>query len=316
METRAIVLEEPQKLALRTVALAAEAEGDVTVSVSHTGISAGTERLLWRGEMPSFPGMGYPLVPGYETVGRVVHPGASRFTPGEAVFVPGARCYRDVKPLFGGAAKTVFASADKLIPIPDDGPQMTLLALAATARHAITVAGAPDLVVGHGVLGRLIARVSIALGNPAPTVHEVREERESTSEYDVAHPSEYDVAHPDADTRRDYRAIIDASGDHDIIDKSVARLSKGGAVTLAGFYGARMSFAFPAAFMREASIKIAAEWAADDMASVLWLIDEGALDLSGLISHRASPNEAADAYATAFTDPTCLKMVLDWESVH
>jgi 3-hydroxyethyl bacteriochlorophyllide a dehydrogenase len=26
--------------------------------------------------MPSFPGMGYPLVPGYESVGRIVDAGA------------------------------------------------------------------------------------------------------------------------------------------------------------------------------------------------------------------------------------------------
>jgi myo-inositol-1(or 4)-monophosphatase len=38
-------------------------------AVLHSGISTGTERLLWDGTMPPFPGLGYPLVPGYETVG-------------------------------------------------------------------------------------------------------------------------------------------------------------------------------------------------------------------------------------------------------
>ena len=36
------------------------------------------------------------------------------------------------------------------------------------------------------------------------------------------------------------------------------------------------------------------------------------LSLGGLITHRAPFSNAADAYATAFTDPTCLKMLLDW----
>ena len=34
-----------------------------------------TEKLLWNGTMPHFPGMGYPLVPGYESVGRVIEAG-------------------------------------------------------------------------------------------------------------------------------------------------------------------------------------------------------------------------------------------------
>jgi 3-hydroxyethyl bacteriochlorophyllide a dehydrogenase len=55
--------------------------------------------------MPDFPGMGYPLVPGYETVGEVIEAGPERgFTVGQRVFAPGATCYGDVRGLFGGAA--------------------------------------------------------------------------------------------------------------------------------------------------------------------------------------------------------------------
>jgi bacteriochlorophyllide a dehydrogenase len=43
----------------------------VVVDVEWSGISTGTERLLFTGRMPPSPGMGYPLVPGYESVGRV-----------------------------------------------------------------------------------------------------------------------------------------------------------------------------------------------------------------------------------------------------
>lgn len=44
--------------------------------------------------MPPFPGMGYPLVPGYEAAGEVVEAGPdSGLRPGERVFVPGANCF-------------------------------------------------------------------------------------------------------------------------------------------------------------------------------------------------------------------------------
>ena len=71
METVAVVLEQPGKLALRTVALQEPGADDLVVDAVWSGISSGTERLLWAGRMPHFPGMGYPLVPGYETVARV-----------------------------------------------------------------------------------------------------------------------------------------------------------------------------------------------------------------------------------------------------
>ena len=65
---------------------------------------------------------------------------------------------------------------------------------------------------------------------------------------------------PAEDTRRDYRAIYDASGDPALLDTLIARLAPGGEVVLAGFYSEPLTFAFPPAFMREARIRIAAEW--------------------------------------------------------
>jgi 3-hydroxyethyl bacteriochlorophyllide a dehydrogenase len=76
-----------------------------------------------------------------------------------------------------------------------------------------------------------------------------------------------------------------------------------------------LSFAFPAAFMREARIRIAAEWKEADLIAVKRLIESGDLDLDGLITHRQVATEAPSAYRTAFTDPSCLKMILDWRSL-
>ena len=307
MEALAIVLREPRQIAIEPVGLTDLGECDARVEVAHTAISAGTERLLWAGEMPSFPGMGYPLVPGYETVGTVVEVGSNAACEvGDAVFVPGARCYRDVRPLFGGAAQTVIAPAERLHAIPSADAEMTLLALAATAHHAVAVAGAPGLVIGHGVLGRLIARITVALGHPAPVVHEVAAARMDSDAFEVVSPD---------DDARVYAAIIDASGRDDVIDAAVSRLTRSGTLTLAGFYGARLSFAFPAAFMREASVRIAAEWQPEDMRAVRALVDGGSLSLAGLITHEAPADAASAAYTTAFTDPSCLKMVLNWKGL-
>ena len=311
LSTLAVVLQAPETLDVRRLELTPPSAEDVVVDVEWSGISTGTERLLWSGKMPPFPGLGYPLVPGYESVGRVISTGAqSGRRIGERVFVPGARCYGEVKGLFGGAAARVVVPGHRTIPLADDLEERgVLLALAATARHAIAAAGAraPDLVIGHGVLGRLLARLTIAAGHPAPVVWETNPARHAGA-------LGYAVTTPAEDTRRDYHAIYDVSGDSSLLDTLIGRLAPGGEVVLAGFYSEPLHFSFPPAFMREARIRVAAEWRPDDLAVVQSQAASGLLSLDGLITHRELATCAPAAYRTAFTDPACLKMILDWRA--
>ena len=93
------------------------------------------------------------------------------------------------------------------------------------------------------------------------------------------------------------------------------RLARGGELVLAGFYTQPISFTFPPAFMREARIRIASEFLPADMAAVSAMLDSGALDLGGLVTDIRPVGDFDTAYPQAFTDPACLKMVLDWSSL-
>lgn len=315
MKTSAVVLQAPQELALVQLELDQAGESDLVVDIDHSGISTGTEKLLWSGRMPAFPGMGYPLVPGYESVGRVVEAGRlAKHRVGDPVFVPGARCFGAVRGLFGGAAARLVVSDERVYGVDAAlGESAVLLALAATAYHAVSGGGkrspivAPDLIIGHGVLGRLLARLTVAAGLPPPTVWEREPQRHEGAQG-------YEVIQPEADSRRDYRSIYDVSGDVRILDAAIPHLAKGGEVVLAGFYAEPLSFNFAPAFMREAQIRAAAEWQRADMLAVKQLAEDGRLDLTGLITHRERAEHASDAYRTAFSDSACLKMVLDWRS--
>jgi 3-hydroxyethyl bacteriochlorophyllide a dehydrogenase len=317
MTALAVVLDQPKTLEVRRLALTPPSAADCVVDVAFSGISTGTERLLWSGRMPPFPGMGYPLVPGYESVGQVVWAGEdSGREVGEQVFVPGARCYGEVNGLFGGAASRVVIPGARLLSVPgalqaqDRDDQAVLLALAATAYHAAHAADGrlPELIIGHGVLGRLLARVAVASG-AEPLVWETNPQRADGAEG-------YVVIDPETDERQDYRAIYDVSGDGTLLDKLIGRLAHGGEIVLAGFYEAPLSFNFPPAFMREMRLRVAAEFREPDLAAVRELIEAGRLSLDGLITHRREVAGAADAYETAFNDPTCLKMVLDWRGAN
>ncbi len=161
---QAIVFDAPRALSVRTLELQPFEAGDLEVEVSVSGISTGTERLLWDGAMPPFPGLGYPLGPGYETPRTVVRAGA--------------------------------------------------------------------------------------------------------------------------------------------------RL----AVPLAGFYKSDLSVAFAPAFMRAATLRIAAQWKKHDLQAVTALVEQGRLSLDGLIMHTLPLARAQEADEVAFGDPRCLKMMLDWKA--
>ena len=305
----AIVFDAPGAVRLAPLALIEPGPEDVVVESRWSGISTGTESLLLTGSMPPFPGLSYPLVPGYESVGTVLRAGSrSGRREGDLVFVPGARCHEGAADLFGATSSHLVVPGARTVPVREEwGEASVLLALAATAHHALAAPAAtpPDLIVGHGVVGRLLARLTVALGHDAPTVWEREEIRRGGAEG-------YRVIDPDRDERMDYRSPFDASGDSTILDRLVARTAKGAEIVLAGFYARPLQFAFPPAFMRETRIRIAAEFTPADMQAVIALVSDGALSLDGLVTHSSPATEAASAYRTAFGQPACLKMILDW----
>ncbi|MBY0489440.1 MAG: chlorophyll synthesis pathway protein BchC [Gemmatimonadaceae bacterium] len=316
MNTQAVVFEEPQRLSVRELSLVEPTPQDVVVAMRWSGISTGTEKLLFTGRMPPFPGLAYPLVPGYEGVGEIIDAGAeSGRQAGQLVYVAGSKGFNEARGLFGGQASRVVVPGNKTVLLADHvGEKGALFALAATAHHCLEPDPAnnldklPQLIVGHGALGRLIARLVVLYGAPAPTVWEVNPIR-----MDGARG--YTVIHPNDDTARGYKTICDVSGADGIMDSLVNKLMPGGEIVLGGFYSEPVAFTFPPAFLREARIRIAAQWHPRDLDAITTFANDGRLDLDGLITHREPAARAADAYATAFGDPTCVKMILDWRSV-
>ena len=312
MITKAVVMSEPGCLSIQPVDLKSPSKEDVVIEINYSGISTGTEKLFYNGKMPQFPGMGYPLVPGYESTGEVVQaPKDSNLKIGDMVFVPGADCYSgSVKSLFGGAAQMIISSPNRLIKIdPTMGCNGALFALAATARHAIAGFGnkMPDVIVGHGVLGRLLARLVMLAGEKPPIVWEKNILRHSGA-------TDYEVVLPEYDERSDYDCIFDVSGDSEILDSLIGRVRKGGEVVLAGFYPDRIGFGFAQAFLKEVSLRVSAEFTPEDVATTKLLIEDGSLSFDGLISDVYSTKNANEAYNIAFNNAECLKMVLDWRN--
>lgn len=314
MKAKAIVFEAPHSLSVRELELAPMGPRDLEITVAFSGISTGTERLLWEGSMPPFPGLSYPLVPGYETVGTIAKMGAevTGWAVGDTVFLPGSYAFQGVQNIFGGSGERLVVPHERAVKLdPALGAKGVLLALAATAHHVFTVGrdnlplSYPDLIIGHGIMGRLLARMVIAAGKPAPVVWETQAIRQKGA-------LGYEVIHPDQDMRKDYRCICDVSGDSGILNRVIPKMAAGGEVVLAGFYKQDLSFAYAPAFMREASIRVAAQWKKHDLDAVVAMFHDGSLPLEGLITHTEKAEHAQRAYEIAFGDPECLKMIVEW----
>lgn len=308
VDAHAVVINQPKEITLTKLRIDDLEADDVAVEMEYSGISTGTEKLIWSGTMPKFPGMGYPLVPGYESVGKVIAVGSNATLPiGQRVFVPGAKCYGEVKGLFGGASSHVVLPQQRLTLLDDDlGQEGILLALAATAYHVTRgiPEQQPDLIIGHGVVGRLLARIAVAKGK-TPVVWE-------TNPIRMQGAMGYSVIDPKDDDQKSYGIICDASGDESLMNTLVSKLRPQGEIVLAGFYDQPISFLFAPAFMREMKLRIAAQWLPKDLEEVHQMILLKQLPLGGLITHNSAAQDADTAYKTAFGDMHCLKMILNW----
>jgi len=316
MEAKAIVMPAAGRVEIRCVALKPLGPDDVLIRTTLTSISAGTERMLFKGIMPH-PMLQFPVVPGYETVGVVIEAGANaRAWLGKRVYVGGNYGFVGVNPAFGGQSALIVAPASHLTELHVlSDEQGVLLALAATALHGVEVAGCrlgespcsshQMLILGQGIVGQLAARFAKACG---AIVH-VADKAEARLRFAVADAIVPAEPPPSPGT---YDVLIDATGKMDAITPRLMSLKHGGRVVLLGYYE-RIDLPYMPAFLRELTFAVSKEWAAGDLARARDAIASGVVDVSGLITHRLPADEAPRAFDIAFNDPECLKMALVWE---
>lgn len=312
--TRAVVITAPGEVALHDVTLKTPGPNDVVIETAYTSISAGTERMLLAGQMPH-PMLSLPVVPGYETVGRIVETGAD--VPPEwkdrPVYVGGAQCYEGINAAWGGQAATLFTGVERVVPLDEVEPRSgLLLALAATALHGLDrlelAADQRVLVLGQGPVGQLAARLARQRGAWVAVADRVdsrlaRAEADRVIRVENEPLAEVDMA--------PVTAIIEASGSMEALAGSIPLLAGGGTILLLGYYGS-LQLPYMPLFLKEATLRTAKEWAPGDLLRCRDAIANGSLDVSALLTHEMPVANVTNAYDVAMNDPDCLKLVLDW----
>ena len=315
MRARAVVFPEAGQVELRDVTLREPGPDEVVVDTSFSSISSGTERLLYSGKLPGMPHLRYPLVPGYEAAGTVFSTGAdvTNVRPGDHVFVGGSMCYTDVAAAFGGQSSRLIKRAAQVVPLEGiPVAHAPLLALAATALHGVRrlgdVAGRRVAVLGMGAVGQLAAQFLTAAG-----AHAVLVDRSAArlalatgaEKIDVSSvPLEEGLSAP-------VQCAIEATGDPGEIARCARIVEPGGSILLLSYYDT-LTTPFVDLFVKEVTLVVSREWSPADLPAARDAVASGAVDLEPLARHVVPIERFAQAYEAAFTDPSILKVVLQW----
>jgi 2-desacetyl-2-hydroxyethyl bacteriochlorophyllide A dehydrogenase len=304
----------PQKVAIRSgEELGPVQEGQVRARAIASGVSQGTELLLYRGEGPepfdpSLDAPGTPTYPrryGYAWVGDVVESRAEGLPAGSRIFSLAPH----------GDEHLVGALDARLIPHAVPPARATL---AANLETAVTVIWDAELslgdnvvVVGGGIVGLLCGWLARRAGARRVRLVEPSPRRRGAAlalGIDEAVSPEHDEPQGDQDV------VIEATGNPASLDRAISHAGRDAVIVVASFYGERKSVvSLGSAFhRRRLDMKASqvshipprktARWTGERrFAFVLDLLGESQLD--ALIDRPTPFDQAPTAYAELARDP-------------
>ena len=328
----------PRTVELRSASASPPLTGEVRVEALYSGISHGSEMMVYRGEVPpelaldsSLPTLqgsfSFPVKYGYASVGRVVDVGSdvSELAEGELVFAfnPHETCYtvpaavliklpRELDPRLGVFAANVETAVNALL---DAAPRL----------------GERVVVIGQGVVGLLITQLVRRAGASLVITTDLYENRRRLSlsaGADMAlDPSSESLAEcvsaMTGGTGADI--VIEASGQPNALDDAVKVAAAEGRVVVVSWYGTkRADLALGSDFHRKRlTLKSSQVSNLDPSLTPRWTIRRrrelavgylGELLLDKLISHVMAFDQAAAAYRLIDEQPgEVVQVVLDYK---
>jgi 2-desacetyl-2-hydroxyethyl bacteriochlorophyllide A dehydrogenase len=233
------LLEEPVKKPAGT---------EVTVQAIASLVSAGTEMLVYRGELPTEDDLGletcagnfgFPVKYAYQVVGEVVEAGPdARFKPGQRLFVrhPHQNAF------------TVRSDSWLVAPVPDGLPAeravfVNLLEVALNCHLDVPVRfGDVVVVYGQGVVGSLVAQLARRMAGRVVVVDPIAGRRAAARKWgaDAAlAPEESAAAIAEISEGRGADICIEATGAPSALQAAIMAAGQEGTVVVLSFFGTR-----------------------------------------------------------------------------
>jgi 2-desacetyl-2-hydroxyethyl bacteriochlorophyllide A dehydrogenase len=291
-------------------------QGELSVLVEASAVSAGTERARWLG-LPGAP-VRYPHHPGYSLAGtvRAVGPGVHDLEPGARVAVWGAPHQSLV---------TVSRAQVHPLGAGTDAAAASLVTLGAIAAFGVARAGGVGgrslAVVGAGAIGLLAQRLAGAAGAGPCTVVAASNAKDAIALGDpavkLARPAEVEGVAADV--------VVEASGTGDGLDLAVRAAAPGGTVVLLGTTRAD-AVAVRLDLVQARGLRLVGAHAGlldrpggtdgldrrSAAAAFVDSLEQGTLRVDDLVSAHVDPAHVAALYDRLATDRTLVTPVLDW----
>lgn len=310
MTVAAIVFEAKGKPVLREIELPDElAPDEFRAHTLCSGVSIGTERLLWEGRLDYAR---FPQVIGYQAVGIVEEVGTevTDFAPGDKVIWRQSRFAGEaVHPVSGCHAAAAVAQRGPSLRVPEaiDDRQASLYVMAAVGFHGAATAGVryDELVAvqGCGLIGLGVVAAAKLRGARviAIDVHPARLAAAAAMGADVtvnaaeADPKEAVCALQPAGAD----VVFEATGFGRLLDTAFSLARPHGKFVFQGNYGGDRPIAFD--FIPPHGKQLTCFFPCNDglvpcRRAVTQLMARGAIDFSPAITHVARPSEAVRLY--------------------
>lgn len=315
LKARALWFAAPRTATLREETVPPPGPGEVRVETIASAVSAGTEMLVYRGEvsgdlpldLPTLRGSyAFPIKYGYAAAGRILDtgPDVEHLSAGDPVFV-----HYPHQEVFVVPAHMPVRLADDLDPLL--GVFVANLETALNIVHDTPLRlGETALVLGAGVVGLLVARLLKLAGAGAVLVADPLERRRELAlgADDAFGPECANGRIMDVTGGRGADVVVETSGSGAALQAAIGAVATEGMVVVASWYGTKpvtldLGGHFHRGRVRLRSSQVGRlnpelqpRWDRDRRTeTVIGLLDR--LELGDLISHRIPFDRATEAYS-------------------
>lgn len=334
MESHAVVFTGPRQVAFQKITSPEPGPEDVVVEVHHSWISNGTEGSFLRGErisgdvawQPGDPAP-FPLVAGYQKVGRVLSVGAAvkQFAPGDWVFASMSKVCGMFDNQFAGHVSPSVCDQGAVLRLPAgvDPVAFSGLVLAQVGYNCGTRSpikpGQVAIVMGDGLVGQWAGQTLAQQGAKVVMVGRHADRLGRFARYGATVPSGSD--HGVAAVRElgwgPVQVFVETAGSAQGLREYLPLMARGGHMVIAGFYPSAGDVNLQTTLQQfrhsEISFDLASGATAERLVATLEWVAAGKLDTLGCLTHRFPVAEAAAAWALIESkrEPV-LGVVLDW----
>jgi 2-desacetyl-2-hydroxyethyl bacteriochlorophyllide A dehydrogenase len=323
-----LVMPQKQTVAFESFEVRAPAADEVVIETVCSLLSTGTETLVFSGNFQAGTHwdawVRYPFRPGYASVGVVVAQGEEVTTMeiGDRIVT---RC--------GHASHAVLKAENGFrVPDPVKAEEAVWFALAKIAGHGIRAAGLnlgdSVAVIGAGPIGQMAVRWALACGASQVLAVDLSPERLVLAQAAGASAIEASAAEAHTEVLRILggrpAVVIDSTGNAEVLKSAFRMVEKEGTVVLLGDTGAPESQSLTGDVISRGLKLVGAHdglntpsWNNAVAAEVFFqFLRTRRFPTQGLVTHRFSPSECAEAYELAATNRSrTMGILFDWNGV-